>query len=120
MKESTFSSDIIRPLTVRQKKTRDNAYDNRFAGAYLGGIVPWPPFLTLPFSKKEQNYWCQATEICQTLLMVFEAYGQGLIQGGKMRGSLCILSSAIFKNIFGASNFSTISNLFDCNTSLTP
>ena len=20
-----------------------------------GGIVPWPPFLSLPFSKKEQN-----------------------------------------------------------------
>ena len=55
IKETTFSSDIIRPLivVVRQKKARDNAHLNRFTGAYLGGmIVPRPLFLTLPFSKK--------------------------------------------------------------------
>ena len=57
IKESIFSSDIIRPLIVRQKKARDNAHLNRFAEAYLGGehCAIWPPFLTLPFSKKEQN-----------------------------------------------------------------
>ena len=37
--------------------------------------MPWPPLLTLPFSKK--NKWCQVTEIWQTLLVVFVAYGQG-------------------------------------------
>ena len=33
--------------------------------------------------------------------------------GGRMRGSLCILPSAIFKNVFDAYNFSIILNLFD-------
>ena len=49
-------------------------------GAYLGGhcAMPHPLLLTLPFSKKEQNQWCQVTEICQTLLIVFVAYGQGV------------------------------------------
>ena len=56
-------------------------------GAYLWGIH-WamPPIhLTLPFSKKEQNEWCQVTEICQALLMASVAYGQGRMQGGRMR-----------------------------------
>ena len=44
-----------------------------------------PPSLTLLFSKQEQNLWCQVTEICQMLLMVFVAHGQGRIQGAKMR-----------------------------------
>ena len=54
---------------------------------WKGGIVPcFPPLLTLPFNKKEQNYWCQVTEICQTLSMVSVDYGQGRIQGVRMRG----------------------------------
>ena len=39
------------------------------------------PLLTFPFSKKEQNKWCQVTEIYVTLLMVFVAYDVGQIQG---------------------------------------
>ena len=44
-----------------------------FAGAHLGEgairycAMPPPPPLTLPFSKKEQNLWCQVTEICHRL-----------------------------------------------------
>ena len=55
------------------------------------------------------------TEICQTLLMVPVAYGQGRIERGRMR--VCILPPAIFKNVFdvGLYNFSIISNLFDNN-----
>ena len=57
------------------------------AGAYLGGIVSCPPFfLTSSFSKKEQNSWCQVTQIRQTLLMVSVDYGRGRIQGVRMRG----------------------------------
>ena len=55
-----------------------------------------PPPLTLPVSKNEQNEWCQVIEICQTLSMVSAAYGQGRIQGGRMRG--IHLSKTIFKN----------------------
>ena len=45
--------------------------------------------------------------------MVPVAYGQGQIQRGRIR--VCILSPAIFKNVFdiGLYNFSIISNLFD-------
>ena len=49
---------------------------------------------------------------CQTLLMVSVAYGQGRIQGGKIKG-ICILPPAIFKNIFDVYNFSVVTNLFD-------
>ena len=38
-----------------------------------------PSLLILPFSKKEQNQWCQVTEMCQTFLMVSVAYDQGRI-----------------------------------------
>ena len=56
------------------------------AVAYLGGALGHapPPLLTPTFSKKEQRQWCQVTEICQILLMVSVAYGQGRIQGGRM------------------------------------
>ena len=34
--------------------------------------------------------------------------------GGRMRGmQLCILPSAIFKNVFDVNNFSIVSNFFD-------
>ena len=57
------------------------------SGAYLEGELCHAPLLTLPFSTKEQNYWCQVvTEMCQTLLMVSVANGQERIQGGMMRG----------------------------------
>ena len=46
--------------------------------------MPWPPLLTLLFSKK--NKWCQVTNTCKTLLMVFVAYCQGWIQGDGIRG----------------------------------
>ena len=49
--------------------------------------------------------------------MVPVAYGQGRIQRGRIR--VCILSPAIFKNVFdvGLYNFSIISNLFDSDKS---
>ena len=39
----------------------------------MGYIVPWIPILWLCLSVKK-NKWCQETEICQTLLIVFAAY----------------------------------------------
>ena len=53
-----------------------------------GAIVPCPPpplSWTLFFSKQEQYYRCQVTKSCQILLVVSVAYGQGRIQGGRMR-----------------------------------
>ena len=46
--------------------------------------------------------------------MVFVAYGQGQIQGGRMRGMHP--QPAIFKYVFDKYNFSIISNLCDNNT----
>ena len=53
-------------------------------GAYCHAPPPPPP-LTLPFSKKDQKYKRQVTEICQALLIVSLAYCQGRIQGGRLR-----------------------------------
>ena len=53
------------------------------------------------------------TEICQTFLMVSAAYGQGRIQGVKMRGTH--LPPVIFRTVFDAYNFFIVSNLFDSN-----
>ena len=51
------------------------------------------------------------TDICQNLLMVSAAYGQGWILGGEMRG-MHFLTNHFQKN-FDVYNFSIISNLFD-------
>ena len=74
--------------------------------AYLGGhfAMPPPP-LILPFSKKEQNKWCQVTKICQALL-ISVVYGQG----GRMMGTHPPISH--FQKCFNVNNFSVISNLF--------
>ena len=53
------------------------------------------------------------TEICQTLLLVSAAYGQGWTRGGRIR--VMILPPAIFNNAFDIHNFFIISNLFDSN-----
>ena len=45
----------------------------------------------------------RSDEICQTLLMVFVAYDQWCIQG--IGWEICILSPAIFKNVFDVYNF---------------
>ena len=54
------------------------------------------------------------TELCQTLLMVSAAYGQGH-PGERMKGKLCIHPPAILKNVFDEYNFSIILNFFDNN-----
>ena len=72
-----------------------------------------PPILTPSFRKKEQNYRCQVTEIGLTLLMISVVYGQGQIQGTRMRDMHP--PPAIFKNAFDVYTFSMISNLFDSN-----
>ena len=64
-------------------QNRWSAVRSVFSG---GALCHAFPLLTLPFSKKEQNYWRQVTEICQTLSTVFVAYGQRRIQGSKMKG----------------------------------
>ena len=56
---------------------------------------------------------CKVTEICQTFFLVSIAYGQGRIQGVKMRDMH--LPPVIFKTVFYAYNFSIVSNLFDSN-----
>ena len=69
-----------------------------------------PPFSDSAFGKKEQNYWYQVTEICQTLLMVYVAHGHGRIQGVGSSAS----SYQPFSNMFLMyTNFSIIFSLFD-------
>ena len=84
-------------------------------GAYLGGHWVMAPLLILLFSKKRTKLMVSSDgpKICQTLLMIFVAYGQWRIHGGRMRGSLCILHPATFKNVFDVCSFSIVSNLFD-------
>ena len=92
-------------------------------GAYLGGALcrvplpPPPPRLTMSFSKKEQNQWCQVTEICQTLLMVSVPYSQGRNQGGRMR--VMHPPTSHFQKCFCCTvySFLIISNFFDSDKS---
>ena len=50
----------------------------------VGALCHAPPFrLCFLVKKKKIN---GAAEICQTILMVSVAYGQGWIQAGRMRG----------------------------------
>ena len=73
---------------VQNCQNRMQNYGLRTPLVYLGGaiVLCTPPLLTLLFSKKLQNQWCQVTEIRHTLLMVSVAYGQGRIKGVRMRG----------------------------------
>ena len=102
IKESTFSSDIIRPLIVRQKKTRDNAYllKSVCRSVFRGALCHGPPFWLCLLAKKNKIKGAKRLKYARLFWLFFEVYGQGLIQGGRMRGSLCILSPAIFKNVF--------------------
>ena len=50
-----------------------------------------PSLLILPFSKEEQNQWCQVTEMCQTFLMVSVAYDQGRIESTHILANLEIV-----------------------------
>ena len=69
-------SNSLGPLISQIRSTR----------AYLGaGLLCHAPLLTLPFSKKEQYWWCQVTKTCQILLVVSVPYDQGRIQRGRMR-----------------------------------
>ena len=68
-------------------------------------------FLTLLFSKKEQNQWCQMSEIYWAVLMVSVTYGQDGSRG--VGRGVCILPPAIFKIAFDVYNFSIILSLFD-------
>ena len=73
--------------------------------------MPCPSFLlTLLFSKKEQNFWCLMSEICQTFLMVSVVMAK-TDPGGRMRGMHPPTSR--FQKCFDAYNFSVISNFFD-------
>ena len=77
------------PITI-MSRNRWSADRSAFRGRR--SVVPFPHplprlfLLTLSFYTKKQNLWCQVTEICQTYLMVFVAYGQGRIQGDRIKG----------------------------------
>ena len=64
------------------------------------------PLLILPFSKNNKIMIPSdpVTEICLTLLMFSLAYGQGRIEGGRLRS----MHPANFKSTFDVYNFSKI------------
>ena len=85
-----------------------------YAGAHLGGgIVPCPPFVTLPFSKKKTDgvKYLKYARLSDD----FFSPWPGANPGDRKGPGIYILPLAISKSVLGVYNFTIISNLFDSN-----